>query len=97
MIGNTEYEEMLMNAASGTDRHEDGPARGLHTVPIEACEALIQRMAEPLTALGNYLEAARRLGAGGASADLTKILENGQAQLSRANQVLQQMRELLQR
>ena len=88
-----------MNAASGTDRHEDGPPRGLRTVPAEPCEALIQEMAEPLTALSNYLEAARHLTSGDAStrADLAAILENGLAQLSRANQVLQQMRQLLQR
>ena len=57
-------------------------------------------MAESLTAIGAYIEAARHLnetGAPSARADLAGILSKSQAQVARAAEVLQQLRELLDR
>ena len=57
-------------------------------------------MAEPLTALAAYVEAALRLnetGAPSSRADLAGILSKTQAQVARAAEILQQLRELLDR
>lgn len=64
----------------------------------QACLALIHELAEPLTAIGNYLDAGLRLFAAdsrSAREKLGEVLEKSQIQVSRADEVLRQLRDLL--
>ena len=88
-----------MNAAPAEPSWEDNPDLQ-HSLPKAECEALVHKMAEPLTALTAYIEAALHLnetGATSARADLAGILSKTQAQIARATEVLQQLRQLLDR
>jgi signal transduction histidine kinase len=70
-----------------------------HRAGLEASyTTLLQAMAEPLTAMGNYLEAARALRRRDApdfDAEFRDVLGKAQAELERATAVLNQMREVL--
>lgn len=60
--------------------------------------ALVHELSEPLTAVANYLTAARRvLGADAGSADcgLAEILEKAVAQTDRAGKIVHRVRQLL--
>jgi hypothetical protein len=66
----------------------------------EACNKLVHSMAEPLTAIGNYIEAARVLSHSDAEAlhaRLGEILKKAHDEVVRANHVLNEMRLLLQK
>jgi phosphoglycerate-specific signal transduction histidine kinase len=66
----------------------------------EACNKLIHSMAEPLTAIGNYVEAARvlsRSDAAAVHAQIDEVLKKAQNEVDRANRVLNEMRQLLQK
>ncbi len=76
---------MPPDAQKGEDR--PGPQNGdlRHT-----CRALVHEMAERLTAISNYLEAATRL-----HRQLDEVVGKGLAEVLQANEVLRQMRETL--
>ncbi len=66
----------------------------------EACNKLVHSMAEPLTAIGNYIEAARVLSHGDAAAvhaPLGDVLAKAHNEVERAVRVLNEMRQLLQK
>ncbi len=66
----------------------------------EACKMLVHSMAEPLTAIGNYIEAARVLSHSDAStvhARLGEVLEKAHNEVNRAGRILNEMRQLLQK
>ncbi len=69
-----------------------------HGDPGEAFATRVNEMAEPLTAISNYLAAAIRLhnaDTSAARAQLGRVLEQTQAQASRADAILRHMRHLL--
>jgi len=87
---------MVTPADGESERHDAEHWAGLE----EACAALVQAMAEPLTAIGNYLEAARTLShrdAAAVHAQLGEILDKAHEQVLRANGVLHEMRQVLQK
>ena len=64
----------------------------------DACNALVQAMAEPLTAISNYLETARVLShseAAAAREQLGEVLERTRDEVARANAILNEMRQVL--
>ena len=64
----------------------------------DACNALVQAMAEPLTAISNYLATARVLSHSEAAAvreQLGEVLEKARAEVARANAILNEMRQVL--
>jgi phosphoglycerate-specific signal transduction histidine kinase len=66
----------------------------------EACNKLVHSMAEPLTAIGNYIETARALSHGDAAAvhaRIGEVLEKAHNEVDRAGRVLSEMRQLLQK
>jgi two-component system, LuxR family, sensor kinase FixL len=76
-------------------KSEEGQGRG-DLGP--ACLALVHELAEPLTAIGNYLDAAIRLYDADTRSALEKlgeVLEKSQTAVSRANETLRQLRDLL--
>jgi hypothetical protein len=66
----------------------------------EACSKLVHSMAEPVTAIGNYIEAAMRVLSQGDAAEvharLGEIIEKAQKEVVRASHVLNEMRQLIQ-
>lgn len=66
----------------------------------EACIALVHKLAEPLTAIANYLEAAARLhraDSSSARSRIAELVEKSGRESARANEILRQMRDLLRR
>ena len=64
----------------------------------QTCRALVHEMAERLTAISNYLEAATRLRSSNTPAtrmQLDEVMGKGLAEVLQANEVLRQMRETL--
>ncbi len=64
----------------------------------QACLALVQELAEPLTAIGSYLDAASRLHDADSQSERIKLgeaLEKMQTQVARADAILRQLRDLL--
>ena len=60
--------------------------------------ALVHELSEPLTAVANYLAAARRVlgtDAGSEDCSLTEILEKASAQTDRAGEIVHRVRQLL--
>jgi hypothetical protein len=77
---------------------EEGQPGQQHGDLKHACLALVQEMAEPLTALANYLEAASRLHRDDIPSERTKlgeIIGKSQAQVLRADEILHRMRDLV--
>jgi len=63
-----------------------------------SCLALVHELAEPLTAIGNYLQAIFRLDevdTRSARAELRETLDKLQTQASRANEIQRRLRDLL--
>jgi hypothetical protein len=85
-------EEKMVSPAS--EEYTPQPWTGLE----DACNALVQAMTEPLTAISNYLEAARVLSHSDAAEvreQLGGVIEKAQAQVARANAILNEMRQVL--
>jgi two-component system sensor kinase FixL len=64
----------------------------------EACLTVVHELAEPLTAIGNYLEAASRLhdaDTRSAREKLPEVFEKSRMQVARADEILRQLRDLL--
>ncbi len=79
---------------------EKGSAAPQDNDLTHACLAFIHELAEPLTAIGNFLEAANRLhnaDSRSAREKLTEVFEKSQIQAKRANEILRQLRDLLRR
>jgi hypothetical protein len=76
----------------------EGPPSQRHGDLTRACLALVQHMAEPLTAIASYLEAAshlHRANTSSARTQLVEVIEKSRAQVARADEILRQMRDLL--
>ncbi|MGO8914283.1 MAG: hypothetical protein ACLQJR_00070 [Stellaceae bacterium] len=77
---------------------EKDPPSQPHGDLRQACLAIVQDLAEPLTALGNYLEAASRLHEAdtrSAQIKLGEVIDRSRAQASRAADILRRLRDLL--
>ena len=84
-----------MPTPSGARKSEKGQRHGDLT---QACLALVHELAEPLTAIGNYLDAAIRLhdaDTRSAREKLGEVLEKSQTAVSRADEILRRLRDLL--
>lgn len=84
-----------MPTPSEARKNEEGQGHGDLR---QACLALVHELAEPLTAIGNYLDAAKRLfdaDVQSAQENLGKVLEKSQTQVSRADEILERLRDLL--
>ena len=86
-----------MNADADPQSGDDGAPKEEESAALDACRALLQKLAEPLTALTNYVEAARRLhrSEGAPRAELGAALDKADAQISRMHDLLRQMRDVL--